>query len=891
LRIGAAEVGILTASIISFVAACYLVAFAFHAITKSLSTPTRAALCAVLVLPLTGWASSELLSGGSVSTLKGILIVRVLLTVLLALAAASSVILLQWVRSLEGGRAKLASGAVAGCGVLFATYADAHFQVGHYPAFHYILLAMALLAAVVLANVAALCLSIRGRAGSSVTAVLVLISAGGTWYTADTLQAMSLANYSTGTYPKVREIAIATTGVISSRLLASGGPSVPAISDTAFDFEPTSHQAAGRVRSETKNVVFILTDAFRNDHVGGPRGQEGDMPFWKSWESEAVRFVNAYAPSDHTGRSMPSIMTSLPLGVVQLASELGIPLTTWMDHLRAAGFRTFANGRCDYLDEKRRFIRVRPCMGAEYCSPGSKSGDQAVDEIIQFVLGDRERPFAVYTHWMDTHIRPGWDPVGRYRQAVRLIDQRIEYLVSRLREIGAYEHTLIIWTADHGYGLGEGNRFLGRHGVIERQLRIPLVMRIPGLASKEGPFHEIVSNLAVAPTVFDLLLPDVRALVGAQSLLPVLLDWGPTPGDERRVAFSSTGREHMIRAGSLKLRVDARKSTALLFDLSEDPDEKSPLNSPVQMDEMQGLLRKEFERQSALSLKISDGFLGGLPQDVARLILTEEPDEDELRSAVRGFWSWGPEARRFLLRKSVERRFPIKRELRGLTRDEWEDDDQLLLVIRSVIGDESACEQMHARISELGPEGIFWFASYSHRLPEKCASLMYDTLLAHLRVTKDSDHPVGSMEEKTRTLLAAGFAYRMREDTPRELKEFLVALYNRHDAEKQKYTFATPAKLNFGTGDLLAAMERSVTNDDLGLLRALSPSRDALKFTARACKRIQTTECNQLLLDLIGDPSNSYHWILAMVPTLEDFEDEEFRAHAIELIREISPER
>ncbi len=101
---------------------------------------------------------------------------------------------------------------------------------------------------------------------------------------------------------------------------------------------------------------------------------------------------------------------------------------------------------------------------------------------------------------------------------VSLADRQIGRILEALRETGLAESTLVLFTSDHGEHLGQ-HRMYQKMEMYEQAIRVPLLLRVPGLAPRL--FQTPVSHLDVAPTLLDLLgLPapqdcDGRSLAAA----------------------------------------------------------------------------------------------------------------------------------------------------------------------------------------------------------------------------------------------------------------------------------------------------------------------------------------------------------------------------------------
>lgn len=109
----------------------------------------------------------------------------------------------------------------------------------------------------------------------------------------------------------------------------------------------------------------------------------------------------------------------------------------------------------------------------------------------------------------------------RRLQSLQAVDEAVEHLVATLRDLGELERTLFIVTSDNGFHFGSHGLMMGKETPYEEDLRVPLVMRGPGIA----PGHRVSAtalNIDLAPTIVDLagITPDVA--MDGRSLSPLL---------------------------------------------------------------------------------------------------------------------------------------------------------------------------------------------------------------------------------------------------------------------------------------------------------------------------------------------------------------------------------
>jgi N-acetylglucosamine-6-sulfatase len=106
-------------------------------------------------------------------------------------------------------------------------------------------------------------------------------------------------------------------------------------------------------------------------------------------------------------------------------------------------------------------------------------------------------------------------------EALQAVDEGIEKIVNTLAGHGELENTYIFFTSDNGYHLGQ-HRFLnGKFQVYEEDIRVPLVVRGPGV--RQGATRDqFVLNIDFAPTIAALAGIQPGHSVDGRSLVPLL---------------------------------------------------------------------------------------------------------------------------------------------------------------------------------------------------------------------------------------------------------------------------------------------------------------------------------------------------------------------------------
>ena len=119
-----------------------------------------------------------------------------------------------------------------------------------------------------------------------------------------------------------------------------------------------------------------------------------------------------------------------------------------------------------------------------------------------------------------------------YCRVIHSVDRNIGRVLDYLEEQGLMENTLIVYTSDQGFYMGEHGWFDKRF-MYEESFRTPLLMRLPG--GKRGDIPQLVQNIDYAPTFLELAGVTVPSDIQGESLLPLLK--GEEPQDWRDALY------------------------------------------------------------------------------------------------------------------------------------------------------------------------------------------------------------------------------------------------------------------------------------------------------------------------------------------------------------------
>ena len=182
-------------------------------------------------------------------------------------------------------------------------------------------------------------------------------------------------------------------------------------------------------------------------------------------------------------------------------------------------------------------------------------------------------------------------------------------MLDYLKEKGLLDNTLVVYTSDQGFYMGEHGWFDKRFMYEECQ-RMPMIVRYPKEIKAGSTSNAIAMNIDFAPTFLDFAGVEIPDDIQGESLKPVLTNEGNAPADWRKAAYyhyyeypaeHSVKRHYGIRTTDFKLihfynDVDEWE----MYDMQNDPHELNNLYGNPEYTAKQAelmLLLKEVQEQ------------------------------------------------------------------------------------------------------------------------------------------------------------------------------------------------------------------------------------------------------------------------------------------------------
>jgi len=388
------------------------------------------------------------------------------------------------------------------------------------------------------------------------------------------------------------------------------GPPAPKPSSAAGKTPDGGDAPASAGGKFTGNILIITIDALRGDRLGVAgysRPDEKGRSLTPNLDALARRgayFRRVWSQAPNTPRSFPSILTSqTPSGVKWDKPRVNYPNLlesnhTFFEDLRTAGLTPIGIFSHFYFTADRGISKAFKEWSNDGAGTIAESNkDIASPRIVPKVIArlkkaaaSRER-FVLWTHLFEPHSSymthkefpssGASGPAGlmeKYDHEIAYVDSWVGKVLAALESTGLAKKTAVVIMADHGEAWGEHKFFFHGQDLFDEQLRIPLIIAVPGREPVTS--EEPVAAYDVGPTLVDLVGAPIPKSFRGRSLLPVMA------GEKlpRRPLFSellpATAWPHhaaMMVDDDKKLihRVSERRFE--LYDLARDPGEKHNL--------------------------------------------------------------------------------------------------------------------------------------------------------------------------------------------------------------------------------------------------------------------------------------------------------------------------
>jgi len=302
------------------------------------------------------------------------------------------------------------------------------------------------------------------------------------------------------------------------------------------------------------NIILLSLDTLRADHLSCYGWRRLTSPHIDAVAAQGVLFTEAFSTHIPTHPAHTSLFTGMDVMTHQVVAqgakvELDPSIRTLPEILRDAGYftaaadnlgRWFARGfevyegydwpkdaagwrkaegvnasalkvlsACEqqskpffaflhYWDPHTPYLPPPPFSRMFYSGDETDPANASMEPVLNFP------PFMWYfRQWMGnvTDIR---FPCAQYDAEIAYMDACLVHIWTFLSDTGLDENTLVVITSDHGEELDEHAHWFDHHGLYDTNIRVPLIMRCPGVLPSGRRVGGFVRLMDVAPTILDL---------------------------------------------------------------------------------------------------------------------------------------------------------------------------------------------------------------------------------------------------------------------------------------------------------------------------------------------------------------------------------------------------
>jgi len=419
-------------------------------------------------------------------------------------------------------------------------------------------------------------------------------------------------------------------------------------------------------RSKGPNIILISIDALRADHLSCYGYHRNTSPNIDRLAREGTIFKNCLSQATSTGPSHTSIYLAQYVWrhkVDTFKKRLCRSPATLAEILKDRNYTTAAFVGRGILSAKYELNR-----GFEIYDDGSPGRgwcyeiSSYINKLLSWLESVRNRKFFLFIHTYDvhapynpplpyfdlytkghcegTHLRmsKGIMPLklnaskltsgeinyimAVYDGGINYVDDQLGKIFEKLNQLGIYENTIIIITADHGEAFREHGKLEHNSKPYIEEIHVPLIMRGPKIP-RNRIYENFVQHIDIVPTIFEILNIPQRGEMQGRSILP-LMNNCEIEEDFKTYSFGRRARNRF----SMSLRT--KKWTYImnpggldeLYNRINDPKEQNNIIEKRPL--IAQKLKKELEDFIALTSK-------GKPQ-VAEKVHIDEELKEQLKS-------------------------------------------------------------------------------------------------------------------------------------------------------------------------------------------------------------------------------------------------------------------
>ncbi len=402
--------------------------------------------------------------------------------------------------------------------------------------------------------------------------------------------------------------------------------------------------AAWRMLKPRKpNVVVILLDTLRADHVGSYGYSRDTTPNLDKFGAEFNRAANAISSAPWTPAATLSILTGMyveshgympPSRSVEARrsnATVNQSLYVLPEILRDNGYSTAAISSNAWITKELGFTQGFDQFTYRNSVPGQVVTKEARMALRKFK--ETGEQFFLYVHYLDPHHpyeppprhriyngqtgRWAYDDkqtghINNYDGEIHSVDAQVGNLLGFLKELELFDDAIIVIVSDHGEQFNEHGFLYHGNQVYNTEIRVPLFYKL----GKNGPRGQVIEHTVSSIDIFATILTAVGIPVPQSAALSIPLTDTKRQGERAGVFSSIKGRlnqRSFTAYDGRKLIIgtnnpndkdaqseDPTRNIIGVFDSSKDFFEQTAIDSPEDLLELQEEWKKLYSKAAKL---------------------------------------------------------------------------------------------------------------------------------------------------------------------------------------------------------------------------------------------------------------------------------------------------
>jgi len=399
-------------------------------------------------------------------------------------------------------------------------------------------------------------------------------------------------------------------------------------------------------RAQGTNIILIVIDTLRADHLGCYGYFRNTSPNIDRFAADSLLFENCFSHAPSTSASVASILSGFLPHETRVTNKtvMSKRLRTLPMMLRQHGYKSAAVVSNYVFRDKRGWdngfdVYNAKMKGHEFNRKDipERIAEHTTDRAVKLLKKFRKDNLFLWLHYQDPHgpYTPGADYAGlfksppkkprilrlndtgsgrhgipkyqklgdnrdfhhyvsQYDGEIRYTDEHLKRLFDTLKRLELYSDSLIIFTADHGEGMGEHDYYFAHGEYLYNTLtHVPLIIKFP--AGPAGTKKDVVEHIDIVPTILKTLNITPGANLRGCDLA------GAIPGDREIFAKMETEKvrdkfKYSIITDGFKLIHTPLYDRYELYDMKQDFGEEHDLNNETSHSQLRSELKTRLKR-------------------------------------------------------------------------------------------------------------------------------------------------------------------------------------------------------------------------------------------------------------------------------------------------------